>query len=196
MEEITVNGLVTGGEDYGESDRLVKLLTAELGRITVRMRGVKKEKAKLKFAAMPFTLCEYVLMKKNGFYTVKTAAPVESLFAASYDPDKYIVGSVMLETAAASADGSDSAELFISLLTALKTLIYSDTEPYSLGLNFVFSLIVKGGYAEASVRKEFSGPIEQQKSLPDPERTRRLLKKYTEFFEKKFYTELKSAALL
>ena len=197
MEEITVNGLVAGGEDYGESDRLVRLLTAELGLVTARMRGVKKEKAKLKFAATPFALCEYVLIKRNGFYTVKTASQTESLFSVCGDPDKYIVGSLMIETAAASAEENESAERFVSLLTALKRLIYSDVDPYSIGLNYVYSLILKGGYAVAGERqKEFSVPVEEQKSLGDSALAKRLLKKYSELFEDRFYVKLKSAALL
>ncbi len=197
MEEITVNGLVTGVEDYGESDRLVRLLTAELGVVTVRMRGVKKEKAKLKFAAMPFSLCEYVLMRRGGFYSVKTAAPLESLFAVTYDPEKYVVGSVMLEAAAACTGETDGAEMLVRLLTALKTLIYSDTDPYSLGLNFVYSLIVRGGYAvPTAAEKAFYMPIEEQKSLPDSEVAAYRLKKYIGLFEKSFCAKIRSAALL
>lgn len=197
MEEITVHGLVAGGEDFGESDRLVKLLTAELGVITVRMRGVKKEKAKLKYAAMPFSLCEYVLMKRGGFYSLKTASPIESLFSVTYDPDKYVVGSIMLETAAAGAGITDSADIFVRLLTALKALIYSETDPFSLGLNFVFSLLISGGYAVPSANeKDFYCPIEEQKSLPDKDVAKYRLKKYIGLFEKKFYTVIKSAALL
>ena len=46
MEEINVSGIVVSGEDRGEADRLVRILTPELGVVYAVMRGVKKEKAK------------------------------------------------------------------------------------------------------------------------------------------------------
>lgn len=77
MEELNVSGVVVGAEDYREADRIVRILTPDRGVIRAVMRGVKKEKAKLKFAAMPFAFCEYSLMKRGAYYTVKTASPIE-----------------------------------------------------------------------------------------------------------------------
>ena len=51
MEEITTTGIVVGGEDSGEADRIVRLLTPS-GVISVRMRGVKKAGAKTTTSAV------------------------------------------------------------------------------------------------------------------------------------------------
>ncbi len=40
--------------DYLENDKILTLLTAEKGKITAGIKGVKKAGAKLKFAAQPF----------------------------------------------------------------------------------------------------------------------------------------------
>lgn len=195
MEELTVNGIVVGGEDVGEADRLVRLLTPELGVIAAKMRGVKKEKAKLKFAAMPFSFCEYVLIKRGAYYSVKTASQTESLFGVTSSPDRYVIGSVMLEAAAAAA-GTDSAEIFVELLTALKTLIYSDTDAYSVGLNFVYRLLVHGGHIAAGRSDgDYNVPVSEQKSLPRG-RSERLLKAYLGLFSDKFCRRLLSAELI
>ena len=103
MEELNVSGVAVGAEDYREADRIVRILTPDRGVIRAVMRGVKKEKAKLKFAAMPFAFCEYSLMKRGAYYTVKTASPIESLFGVTRSPDAYLSGSVMLEAAAEAA---------------------------------------------------------------------------------------------
>ena len=195
MEEHVTEGIVVGTEDSGEADKLVRLLTPDLGVITARMRGVKKEKAKLKFAAMPFSFCQYVLMRRGQFYTVKTASQEESLFAVTFAPDRYIVGTVMLEVSSVMA-GSDSAEVFIDLLTCLKALIYSSVSPRSIGLNFVYRALVRGGYvAPTSLEADFNVPDEEQSSLEDA-RAGRLLKAYLSLAEKKLGVTFRSAPLL
>ena len=52
--------------DYGENDKILTLLSAERGKISAGIKGVKKAGAKLKFAAQPFCLAEYVLTGRGG----------------------------------------------------------------------------------------------------------------------------------
>ena len=52
--EIKVNALVLRAADYGENDKILTLLTAERGKLTAGIKGVRKSGAKLKFAAQPF----------------------------------------------------------------------------------------------------------------------------------------------
>ena len=64
MEQI-VNALMLKAADYNENDKILTLLTAERGRITAGIKGVKKAGAKLKFAAQPFCFAEYVLSRRG-----------------------------------------------------------------------------------------------------------------------------------
>ena len=48
MDLIKVNGIVVKSSDYKDNDKLVTLVTFELGKITCLARGVKKPNAKLK----------------------------------------------------------------------------------------------------------------------------------------------------
>lgn len=182
MEEIETSGIVVGTEDYKEADKLVRILTPDYGVVRAVMRGVKKEKAKLKFAAMPFAFCDYSLMRRGAFYTVKTAAPAESLFGVTSSPERYLAASVMLETAAEAA-GENDPDVFVSLLTALKELIYSDAEPYALCLRFVRGLLEKGGHMPPD-------------SAAPPGAILPRLKAQLRLFENKFVCKIRSAALL
>ena len=68
MEGIKVNALMLRAADYGENDKILTLLTAELGKISAGIKGVKKAGAKLKFAAQPFCFAEYILSKRGERY--------------------------------------------------------------------------------------------------------------------------------
>ena len=65
--------------DVRESDKTVRLFSAEEGRVTATMRGVRKPAAKMKYAAQPFALCVYEVSEKNGKKIVTGATPVEDL---------------------------------------------------------------------------------------------------------------------
>ena len=196
MKELIVNAIAAGARDYKESDKLVKLITAEHGVINAVMKGVKKEKAKLKFAAMPFSFCEYSLTERGGFYTVKTAVPLESLFEVSYDPDNYLTASLMLETAAHAMGAESAPNIFLYLLKSIKALLYSGVDGYSVALNFICKILVWGGhYALSGTDADYSCDVEIQTSL---ERGAALikLKKLARLFQDKYGCTLNSAILL
>lgn len=64
--EIKVNALMLRAADYGENDKILTLLTAEYGKISAAIKGVKKPSAKLKFAAQPFCFAEYILADRKS----------------------------------------------------------------------------------------------------------------------------------
>ncbi len=83
--EFKTDALVLRSADYGENDRIVTLLTAEKGKISAAMKGVKKAGAKLNFASQPFCFAEYVITEKSGRHTVTGAALHDGFFALRED---------------------------------------------------------------------------------------------------------------
>ncbi len=155
MAEIqSVTAILTKAEDSGENDRLVRLFTMEGGMIRAKIRGVKKPKAKLKFAAQPFAFCRYDLAKRGAYYTVASATQIESLFAVTYDEKKYLAGCTMLEISDAAVDETNCPELFVKLLKALKTLIYDDAaKPYLVAAKYAIAALAEQGYGGAYTGK-------------------------------------------
>ena len=80
--EIKTEGVVLQAIDYKDNDKLLTVFSPTLGKITAGIRGVKKPKAKLAFAAQPFCFAEYILAEKGGRYTVTGAYLHESFFCA------------------------------------------------------------------------------------------------------------------
>ncbi len=126
MEE-KINALVVRAVDYNENDKILTLLSAERGKITAGIKGVKKSGAKLKFAAQPFCFAEYVLARRGEKYTVINCSECESFYDLRTDINKFYAASSAVEaTAALTMEGDNGSELFYPLLKALRDMCVSN----------------------------------------------------------------------
>lgn len=145
MEKI-VNAVMLKAVDYGENDKILTLLTAENGKITVGIKGVKKASAKLKFAAQPFCFAEYVLAQKGERYTVINATECESFYDLRTDIEKFYAASSAVEAAdALTYEGGEEREIFYALVDALSK-ISTGNEKAEL-ISFLLFALQKSGYA-------------------------------------------------
>ena len=58
--EIKTKAIVLQSEDSGDADRIITLLTLDEGKVRAKIRGVKRNKAKLAYASFPFNFGEYI----------------------------------------------------------------------------------------------------------------------------------------
>ncbi len=131
--------------DYLENDKILTLLTAERGRISAGIKGVKKAGAKLKFAAQPFCFAEYILAERGGRYTVTQASECESFYELRSDVCKYYAACAVCEAAIAlTAEGDLSGEIFYSCVRALRDMCSGD-EGFAL-IKFLLSALKCSGY--------------------------------------------------
>ena len=70
MGELKCEGIVLRYADYKDADRMLTLLTPDCGIISVSAKGVRRQKAKLRYAAELFTYGNYMLSNKNGRYAL------------------------------------------------------------------------------------------------------------------------------
>lgn len=145
MDNIKVNALLIRATDYGENDKILTLLTAELGRISAGIKGVKKAGAKLRFAAQPFCFAEYILAERGGRYTVTQASECESFYELRCDVNKLYAASSVCEVASAlSYDGDDAAHIFYAAVHALGQMCAGD-ESMEL-IRFLLFALGRSGY--------------------------------------------------
>lgn len=145
MEQI-VNALMLKAADYNENDKILTLLTAERGRITAGIKGVKKAGAKLKFAAQPFCFAEYVLSRRGERYTVINATECESFYDLRTDINKFYAASSVAEAAyAITFEGDDCAEIFSAAIRALSNMC-NGSESLAL-IKFLLVALKQSGYA-------------------------------------------------
>ena len=145
MDNIKVNALMLRAVDYLENDKILTLLTAERGKLTAGIKGVKKAGAKLKFAAQPFCFAEYILAERGGRYTVTQASECESFYELRTDINKFYAACAVCEAAIAlTYEGDDSAEIFSDCVRTLSTMCGSDEGLTLIG--FLLSVLRKAGY--------------------------------------------------
>lgn len=143
--ELVVNALTLKAVDYNENDKILTLLTAERGKITAGIKGVKKAGAKLKFAAQPFCFAEFVLAKRGDKYTVINASECESFYDLRTDINKFYAASSAAEAAnALTYEGDECREIFYSLIKALSAMC-SGGESEAL-IAFFLDVLKRSGY--------------------------------------------------
>lgn len=121
--DVKVNALVLRAADYNENDKILTLFTAEYGKISAGIKGVKKAGAKLRFAAQPFCFAEYILSRKGERYTVTGASECESFYELRTDINKFYAACAALEAAGAlTFDGAENAVIFSELLKTLSAM--------------------------------------------------------------------------
>jgi len=143
---INQTAIVIKSTDYKESDKLLKLFTAEGSVISAVAKGVKKSGAKLKGVAQIFSFAEFSLAEKNGFYTVTGASPIESLYALTANPTHYVAAAIMLEAVDHIASIKPSPTLFVDLLKGFKSIVYSNIQAEFVAAFFLYTALKEAGY--------------------------------------------------
>jgi DNA repair protein RecO (recombination protein O) len=119
----TVQGIVLRTTDYGEGDKILRLLTREAGKVGVMARGAKKVKSRLGAVSQPFTRGEYVYFKSKGLGTLSSAEIIDAHHGLHEDLMKSAYASYVAEMVDRMLeDGDGSAVLYDQLDAALKAI--------------------------------------------------------------------------
>ncbi len=121
----TTKGLVLRETQYKDNDKLLSLLTEELGLITAKARGVKRKNSPLRGGCQLLTYSEFTLYERGGYYTVNEAEPVNLFSRLRTDIELLSLGSY-----------------FAQVLETVSTAGQPDQELLPLGLNSLYALDV------------------------------------------------------
>lgn len=118
-----VKGLVIGETKLGDNKKYIRVLTDELGLISVIVHGATGVKSRHLAAVRPFTYSSFVLTKKRDSYTLKEAEIIKSFFALGADPKILALASYIVSAAGyVSAHGDDMSALLSLTLNSLYAL--------------------------------------------------------------------------
>ena len=146
MEE-KLNGIVLGGVNFGENDKILKIFTLERGAVSAKIKGVKKNGAKLKFASEPFCFAEFIFSKKGDMRTVTGASLIDSFYPVREDLARFFCAGTVVEFVKRFAkEGLVSAEMFLLTVDALKKIAYGEGGPRNFLAEFLLSALKIVGY--------------------------------------------------
>ncbi len=99
-EPIKVKGLVIRQVNYGDYDKMLTLLTGELGKISVSAKGVRSMKSKNRAASELLCFGEFVLNPPKGeVYSLSSAECIESFYHLREDFLRLALGIYMADLA-------------------------------------------------------------------------------------------------
>lgn len=114
MKETWV-GLVIRTAEYGETGKLLTLLTAD-GKRTVSVSGAKGIKSRFILLSQLFSYGEYTVENRNGRCYVSDVALIENFYELFYDPLKLSLASYACEVANQVCVENGAEEEMLSLL--------------------------------------------------------------------------------
>ncbi len=147
MQEIKTFALCVRAEDYGESSKILTLITTDYGKIVAQIRSVKSPKSKLKQCASPFCLGEYILTKgKSGRYVVTGAGVEESFFSLWTDVRKNSSASIVAEALdRLTYEGVGAKDELVRAVKAIAAIDSAPSDPYVYAVHFLMSMLPSEG---------------------------------------------------
>ncbi len=147
MEE-KLSGIVLGGVNYGENDKILKVFTLEQGTVSAKIKGVKKAGAKLRFASEPFCFAEFIFSNTNKGKTVIGASLIDSFYTIRVDLIRYYCATAVIEFVRRfELESIVNKDMFVLTLDTLKNLAYGDEEAKSLLVKFLLQALKLTGYS-------------------------------------------------
>ena len=166
-EEKKVEGVCLRATEVGEGDRIITLLTDSCGKIAVKVRGVASPKSRLRQAAVPFAFGQYVLIEKNGYYSLKSFDFSDPFTQISDDLLRYYLGASALEIADKLTEEDCSVSMELARLLRFLMSICYDGGGVSAFVLYVLDFLKIAGYGMQ--KGDFDGKLEARFFLFDLE---------------------------
>ncbi len=146
-KEKTLDCLCIKSIDYKDNDKLVTLYAFGEGKITCSLKGVKKSKAKLKYAGALLCFGKYYLTGKNGFYSVIGCDLTDSFYGIWTDIDKYYPALCSLEILDKVADDREIGDkLAVLTLEFLNQICYKSKDNFISFAKYLNNVVNLLGY--------------------------------------------------
>lgn len=121
--EVTTKAVALRATDYKENDKYVLLYSLEYGKISILARGIRKNTAKLRYAADQFCFGQYELVQSGDRYTLKTCEQLESFYNLREDIVVYYSACTVAECLMNyTEEGQSEPPLFVEMLKTLEVL--------------------------------------------------------------------------
>ena len=139
-----VKGIVLKLIDYKDADKLASIFTYEEGVISAKFTGVKRDKAKMKSVAQPFTFADFNLNQKGNLRTITSADIIDNFSNILLDYNKTICGYIVLDIIKSILPEQKREEdIFIHTINALKNI--ETKNEFIATIDFILKFVALGG---------------------------------------------------
>ncbi len=146
-EPIKVKGLVIRQVNYGDYDKMLTLLTGDMGKISVSARGVRSMKSKNRAACELLCFGEFVLSPPKGeVYSLSSAECIESFYKLRDDYLRLALGIYMADLAG-HLSPEDMAMGLKVLLNSLYMLQDSEKDINLLKIIYDLRILKESGFS-------------------------------------------------
>ena len=164
--KFTTKGLVIRQQNIGEQDRLVWVLTSDMGVLRAFVRGAKNIKNPKSAATGLLTYSDISVFKGKDAYSIDEASVIEVFFDLRKDIVKMSLAQYFCELAAAVCPTEQNAQPQLSLiLNALYLLATSDKSPDLIKACVELRLCAMSGFMPDLVMCKGCGAYEKESML-------------------------------
>jgi len=97
MPHVKTRGFVVRVVPVGESDRIISLLTEELGLISVSVQGARRTRSPHLLTTQIFSFGQYELFQNRGHYALNASELIEPFMALQKDIDRLVCAAHLAE---------------------------------------------------------------------------------------------------
>lgn len=124
----TTKGLILREVKYKEADRILTVLTEDMGKITVKARGALRKGSKTAAATQLFAFSELTMFEHRGYWSVNEGSTIEEFKGLRSDISLLALASYFAECAEAMSDEDQPnpymLQLVLNCLFALANGLY------------------------------------------------------------------------
>lgn len=126
MKLIKLKGIVIKETAYSDNDKIITLLTDELGTITCMAKGAKKTNSSILASSQYLVYSEFILFKGTTFYHINSASTITMFYHLKIDFDKlslvFPLTKSIIKLTDEHADTSNVLKLFLNMLYMIENM--------------------------------------------------------------------------
>lgn len=124
MSLVKLKGIVIKEVVYKDNDKIITILTDNLGKISCMAKGSKKTNSPILANAQYLVYSEFILTKGNSFYYVNSASVIDTFYKLRVDFDKlnqaFDLTRIINSTTDENQDTSNILRLFLNTLFVIQ----------------------------------------------------------------------------
>ena len=113
---LTTQGIVLREVNYKESDKILTVLTRDLGKLTVKARACRRKNSPLSAAAQLLVYSELTLFEYRDYWSMDQGDSLEQFWGVRRDVEKLALGSYFAEVMEAVAEEGRADPALLSLI--------------------------------------------------------------------------------